>query len=196
MLIGPGGFVAATLLLSGGLRGAVSDSPVEMRSCSCSHLSAGMATEVPGTVTGAHNGPAAHWHASDCLTGERHGEGQTERSTLHTSLRIRATVGLEDSNSFCSPGVGNSYQPASATMCHTSCSSGCQPSCCVSSPCQPACCVSSPCQSSCVPLSCRPAICIPVRCQVACCVPVSCRPTVCMAPSCQSAVCVPVSCRP
>ncbi|KAF7474123.1 hypothetical protein GHT09_015207 [Marmota monax] len=61
------------------------------------------------------------------------------------------------------------HQPASATMCHTSCSSGCQPACCLPSPCQATCCV---------PVSCRPTVCVPVRCQVACCAPVSCRPIV------------------
>nr|XP_040143064.1 keratin-associated protein 10-8-like [Ictidomys tridecemlineatus] len=79
------------------------------------------------------------------------------------------------------------HQPASATMCHTSCSSGCQPACCLPSPCQATCCV---------PVSCRPTVCVPVRCQVACCAPVSCRPIVCVAPSCQSSGCLPVSCRP
>ncbi|XP_059244227.1 keratin-associated protein 12-1-like [Mustela nigripes] len=112
-----------------------------------------------------------------------------------------------------------------ATMCHTSCSTGCQPagcvpsscqtscyvlspcqtSCCMSSPCQTSCCVPSPCQTSCcVPSSCQPASCTPSSCQTSCCVPVSCRPAlsvsckpaVYVVPSCQSSVCVPVSCKP
>ncbi|KAL2805490.1 keratin-associated protein 12-1, partial [Daubentonia madagascariensis] len=50
-------------------------------------------------------------------------------------------------------------------MCHTSCSSGCQPAGCVPSPCQATCYVPVSCQSSvCVPLSCRPAVCLaPLR---------------------------------
>ncbi|XP_012916714.1 keratin-associated protein 12-1-like [Mustela lutreola] len=60
-------------------------------------------------------------------------------------------------------------------MCHTSCSTGCQPASC--SP--------SSCQTSCyVPVSCRPAL------------SVSCKPAVYVVPSCQSSVCVPVSCKP
>ncbi|KAL4681734.1 hypothetical protein H8959_007211 [Pygathrix nigripes] len=57
-------------------------------------------------------------------------------------------------------------------MCQTSCSPGCQPTCCIPSPCQASCYV-------------------PVSCQSSVCVPVSCTRIVRVAPSCQPSVCVP-----
>nr|XP_005606274.2 keratin-associated protein 12-2-like [Equus caballus]XP_008509442.1 PREDICTED: keratin-associated protein 12-2-like [Equus przewalskii] len=84
------------------------------------------------------------------------------------------------------PSCSTAAQPH-ASMCHTSCSSGCQPACCTPSPCQASCCV---------PVSCQPAVCSPVSCQPAVCSPVSCQPSVCVARTCQYFLRVPVRCKP
>ncbi|XP_012300034.2 keratin-associated protein 12-1 [Aotus nancymaae] len=133
------------------------------------------------------------------LSSRKHPQG---RKTRKTQARLCA-AGMPGSGYKGCPGKQspditalrlNLIQPH-ATMCHTSCSSGCQPACCVPSYCQPACCVPVGCQSSvCVPVSFKPALCVPVRCQSSVCVPVSCRPVVCVAPSCQSSGCCQPSC--
>uniref|UniRef100_A0A8D1FG19 Uncharacterized protein n=1 Tax=Sus scrofa TaxID=9823 RepID=A0A8D1FG19_PIG len=69
-------------------------------------------------------------------------------------------------------------------MCHTSCSSGCQPACCV----LPGVllCASS-CQAiSCVPVCVRPVCCTPVCCRPVCCRPVCCTPVCCTPVCCEA----------
>ncbi|XP_011892833.1 PREDICTED: keratin-associated protein 12-3 [Cercocebus atys] len=89
-----------------------------------------------------------------------------------------------------------------AIMCQTSCSPGCQLTCCIPSPCQASCYVPVSCQSSvCVPVSCTRIVCVAPSCQPSVCVPVSCRPIIYVTPSCQSSgccqpPCTTVFCRP
>uniref|UniRef100_A0A8I5MVW1 Uncharacterized protein n=2 Tax=Papio anubis TaxID=9555 RepID=A0A8I5MVW1_PAPAN len=87
-------------------------------------------------------------------------------------------------------------------MCQTSCSPGCQPTCCIPSPCQASCYMPVSCQSSvCVPMSCTRIVCVAPSCQPSVCVPVSYRPIIYVTPSCQSSgccqpPCTTILCRP
>ncbi|KAB0398110.1 hypothetical protein E2I00_019759, partial [Balaenoptera physalus] len=96
-----------------------------------------------------------------------------------------------------------------ATVCHASCSEGCQPArpavCCpalgcrgscdaprVALLCRPACSCPSPCCP--VASGCSPACHVPSPCQASCCVPVSCKPVVWVVPARQPS-CPALTCR-
>uniref|UniRef100_A0A8C0CM33 Uncharacterized protein n=1 Tax=Balaenoptera musculus TaxID=9771 RepID=A0A8C0CM33_BALMU len=80
-----------------------------------------------------------------------------------------------------------------ATVCHTSCPSGCQAACRVPSSCQPSCCASSPCQATDVPVSRKPGVHVPVSREPGVHVPVSREPVVHVPVSREPGVHVPVS---